>query len=167
MDYCKGEDAVCQTQQCRRAEGHYQSNLGSQNTWAVPNTDWITPCFAAMLQWFRLKEPTLSIECCACSHCSTLSRYSNFPRYRLWGFRYLSSELYTWNISVCEELMHTLYKFYFLKYILKIFWLYDQHLYMWSALVVSSPQVSLNFGWILLLCSMFCPRSIMFCFITF
>ncbi len=28
-----------QTQQCRRAEGHYQSNLGSHNTWAVPQTD--------------------------------------------------------------------------------------------------------------------------------
>ncbi len=26
-------------QQCRRAEGHYQSNLGSHNTWAVPQTD--------------------------------------------------------------------------------------------------------------------------------
>uniref|UniRef100_A0A9J8ACZ8 Tc1-like transposase DDE domain-containing protein n=1 Tax=Cyprinus carpio carpio TaxID=630221 RepID=A0A9J8ACZ8_CYPCA len=26
------EDAICQTQECRRAEGHYQSNLGSHNT---------------------------------------------------------------------------------------------------------------------------------------
>ncbi len=29
MGYCEEEDAICQTQQCRRAEGHYQSNLGS------------------------------------------------------------------------------------------------------------------------------------------
>ncbi len=29
---CEEEDAICQTQQCRRAEGHYQSNLGSHNT---------------------------------------------------------------------------------------------------------------------------------------
>ncbi len=35
MGYCEEEDAICQTQQCRRAEGHYQSNLGSHNTWAV------------------------------------------------------------------------------------------------------------------------------------
>ncbi len=35
----KEEDAICQTQQCRRAEGHYQSTLGSHNTWAVPQTD--------------------------------------------------------------------------------------------------------------------------------
>ncbi len=28
MGYCEEEDAICQTQQCRRAEGHYQSNLG-------------------------------------------------------------------------------------------------------------------------------------------
>ncbi len=34
MGYCEEEDAICQTQQCRRAEGHYQSNLGSHNTWA-------------------------------------------------------------------------------------------------------------------------------------
>ncbi len=40
MGYCEEEDAICQTQQCRRAEGHYQSNLGSHNTWAVPQTDW-------------------------------------------------------------------------------------------------------------------------------
>ncbi len=39
MGYCEEEDAICQTQQCRRAEGHYQSNLGSHNTWAVPPTD--------------------------------------------------------------------------------------------------------------------------------
>ncbi len=39
MGYCEEEDAICQTQQCRRAEGHYQSNLGSHNTWAVPQTD--------------------------------------------------------------------------------------------------------------------------------
>ncbi len=33
MGYCcEEEDAICQTQQCRRAEGHYQSNLGSHNT---------------------------------------------------------------------------------------------------------------------------------------
>ncbi len=30
--HCEEEDAICQTQQCRRAEGHYQSNLGSHNT---------------------------------------------------------------------------------------------------------------------------------------
>ncbi len=35
----KRKDAICQTQQCRRAEGHYQSNLGSHNTRAVPQTD--------------------------------------------------------------------------------------------------------------------------------
>ncbi len=29
---CEEEDAICQTQQCRRADGHYQSNLGSHNT---------------------------------------------------------------------------------------------------------------------------------------
>ncbi len=28
MGYCEEEDAICQTQQYRRAEGHYQSNLG-------------------------------------------------------------------------------------------------------------------------------------------
>ncbi len=39
MGYCEEEDAICQTQQWRRAEGHYQSNLGSHNTWAVPQTD--------------------------------------------------------------------------------------------------------------------------------
>ncbi len=39
MGYCEEEDAICQTQQCRRAEGHYQSNLVSHNTWAVPQTD--------------------------------------------------------------------------------------------------------------------------------
>ncbi len=39
MGYCEEEDVICQTQQCRRAEGHYQSNLGSHNTWAVPQTD--------------------------------------------------------------------------------------------------------------------------------
>ncbi len=39
MGYCEEEDAICQTQKCRRAEGHYQSNLGSHNTWAVPQTD--------------------------------------------------------------------------------------------------------------------------------
>ncbi len=39
MGYCEEEDAICLTQQCRRAEGHYQSNLGSHNTWAVPQTD--------------------------------------------------------------------------------------------------------------------------------
>ncbi len=39
MGCCEEEDAICQTQQCRRAEGHYQSNLGSHNTWAVPQTD--------------------------------------------------------------------------------------------------------------------------------
>ncbi len=32
MGYCEEEDAIYQTQQCRRAEGHYQSNLGSHNT---------------------------------------------------------------------------------------------------------------------------------------
>ncbi len=32
MGYCEEEDAICQTQQCRRAECHYQSNLGSHNT---------------------------------------------------------------------------------------------------------------------------------------
>ncbi|XP_073731165.1 neurotensin receptor type 1 isoform X1 [Misgurnus anguillicaudatus] len=31
MGYCEEEDAICQTQQCRRAEGNYQSNLGSHN----------------------------------------------------------------------------------------------------------------------------------------
>ncbi len=35
----KRKIAICQTQQCRRAEGHYQSNLGTHNTWAVPQTD--------------------------------------------------------------------------------------------------------------------------------
>ncbi len=39
MGYCEEEDAICQTQQCRRAEGHYQSNPGSHNTWAVAQTD--------------------------------------------------------------------------------------------------------------------------------
>ncbi len=39
MGYCEEENAICQTQQCRRAEGHYQSNLGFHNTWAVPQTD--------------------------------------------------------------------------------------------------------------------------------
>ncbi len=39
LGYCEEEDAICQTQQCRRAEGRYQSNLGSHNTWAVPQTD--------------------------------------------------------------------------------------------------------------------------------
>lgn len=38
MVYCEEEDSVCQTQQCR-AEGYYQSNLGSHNTWVVPQTD--------------------------------------------------------------------------------------------------------------------------------
>ncbi len=32
MGYCEEEDAICQTQQCRRAEGNYQRNLGSHNT---------------------------------------------------------------------------------------------------------------------------------------
>ncbi len=32
MGYCEEEDTICQTQQCRRAKGHYQSNLGSHNT---------------------------------------------------------------------------------------------------------------------------------------
>uniref|UniRef100_A0AAY5KB60 Tc1-like transposase DDE domain-containing protein n=1 Tax=Esox lucius TaxID=8010 RepID=A0AAY5KB60_ESOLU len=32
MGHCVEEDAIRQTQQCRRAEGHHQSNLGSHNT---------------------------------------------------------------------------------------------------------------------------------------
>ena len=40
MGYCQEENAIRQTQQCSRAEGHYQSNLGSHNTW-VPQTDWL------------------------------------------------------------------------------------------------------------------------------
>ena len=39
MGYCEEEDAISQTQQCRRAEGHYQSKLGFHNTSAVPQTD--------------------------------------------------------------------------------------------------------------------------------
>ena len=33
------EDAICETQQCRRAEGHYQSNVGFHNPSAVSQTD--------------------------------------------------------------------------------------------------------------------------------
>ncbi len=51
MGYCEEEDAICQTQQCRRAEGHYQSNLGSHNTWAVPQADRLMPRrIAAVIQ---------------------------------------------------------------------------------------------------------------------
>lgn len=39
MGYCEEEDARRQTQQFRTAEGLYQSNLGSHNTRAVPQTD--------------------------------------------------------------------------------------------------------------------------------
>jgi len=41
MGYWEKGGVICQTQECRRAEGHYQSNLGSHNTWAVPQTDWL------------------------------------------------------------------------------------------------------------------------------
>ncbi len=65
----RSEDAICQTQQCRRAEGHYQSNLGSHNTWAVPQTDRLhaTPhCCSNSGK----RSPQLSIECCTCSYFS-------------------------------------------------------------------------------------------------
>ena len=39
MGYCEEEDERQQTQQRRRAEGRYQSNLGFHNTSAVPQTD--------------------------------------------------------------------------------------------------------------------------------
>ena len=38
MGYCEEEDARHQTQQRRRAEGRYQSNLGFHNISAVPQT---------------------------------------------------------------------------------------------------------------------------------
>ncbi len=39
MRYCQEEDERHQTQQCRRAEGRYQRNLGFHTTSAVPQTD--------------------------------------------------------------------------------------------------------------------------------
>ncbi len=39
MGYCQEEDERHQTQQCRWAEGRYQSNLGFHTTSAVPQTD--------------------------------------------------------------------------------------------------------------------------------
>ncbi len=39
MGYCQEEDERHQTQQCRWAEGHCQSNLGFHTTSAVPQTD--------------------------------------------------------------------------------------------------------------------------------
>ncbi len=39
MGYCQKEDERHQTQQCRWAEGRYQSNLGFHTTSAVPQTD--------------------------------------------------------------------------------------------------------------------------------
>jgi len=37
--YCQEEDEKHQTQQCRRAEGRYQSNLGFHNASAMPQAD--------------------------------------------------------------------------------------------------------------------------------
>ena len=71
---CEEEDAIRQTQQCRRAEGHYQSNLGSHNTWAVPHTDRLHATLHCCSNSGK-KEPQLSIECCTCSYfpCSYFS----------------------------------------------------------------------------------------------
>ena len=39
IGYCQEENEIHQTQQYRRAEGRYQSNLGFHNTSAVPQAD--------------------------------------------------------------------------------------------------------------------------------
>ncbi len=47
MGYCQEEDERHQTQQCRRPEGRYQSNLGFHYNWAVPQAD----CLHATPHW--------------------------------------------------------------------------------------------------------------------
>ncbi len=79
MGYCEEEDAICQDPTMRRAEGHYQSNLGSHNTWQC-QTDRL---HAALLQVIQAKGAPTSIECCTCSYisCSTfqLAKISKNP----------------------------------------------------------------------------------------
>ncbi len=47
MEYCQEEDERHQTKQCRWPEGRYQSNLGFDYTWAVPQAD----CLHATPHW--------------------------------------------------------------------------------------------------------------------
>ncbi len=162
---------LCQTQQCRRAEGHYQSNLGSHNTWAVPQTYRLhaTP-HCCNNSGKRSPNEVLSAVHAHTFHVLTfqLAKISKNPFFVLvlsnilifWDTEFgvfiscqLSSklkEINTLNISVCVEWMNTLYKFHFLNGISEINQLFDDILIIWSApvciyIVFSTEQLSYSF----------------------